>query len=500
MTRPSRGSSDSTSVSNDRRRMPSTETSSASDDAAQHDDAACGAGRCGTETYDGSDAADATRIEHAQLCYIPAAQPMNILLLRPVPGNERFGLGPFFRIEPLGMEYIAAALEARGHRVTLADLRFSASLEHTSRVAASRPGRHRRHARARNRRRAGAGARACARSRRTCRSSSAGTRPRRIPEPFLSPDVDRRRARRRRARAAASLRRARARAAADDGARPGAARSATASVVRTHGDTGDARARRGAAAGAPSRRAAGGVSTRAWRTGRRGWSRRRAAVRSAARSARSGSCTRAPCASGRSTRSARTSRRSATTSSSPTICSGTTRRAASSWRTSCGAAASASTGFSCRAASISSPATPSCSRRGGRSRSDFDIFFGLEAATNEGLDGLTQGRHRRPDRRRASRSRARLGYGVTGNFVIDPAWGERGLRAPVGVRRAPPAVSGRVHDPHAAAGHGVLRRDAARRCGRGAGRTSTCTTCSGSRRSAPSGSSSCTARPGAARC
>jgi radical SAM superfamily enzyme YgiQ (UPF0313 family) len=51
---------------------------------------------------------------------------MNVLLLRPVPTNERFGLGPFFRIEPLGMEYVAAALEARGHRVTLADLRFSA--------------------------------------------------------------------------------------------------------------------------------------------------------------------------------------------------------------------------------------------------------------------------------------------------------------------------------------------------------------------------------------
>ncbi len=54
---------------------------------------------------------------------------MNILLLRPVPANERFGLGPFFRIEPLGMEYIATALEAAGHRVTLADLRFSGSLE-----------------------------------------------------------------------------------------------------------------------------------------------------------------------------------------------------------------------------------------------------------------------------------------------------------------------------------------------------------------------------------
>src|SRR5436190_17142229 len=67
-------------------------------------------------------------------CY---ARPlaMHILLLRPVPGNERFGLGPFFRIEPLGMEYIAAALEASGHRVTLVDLRFGRSLEyHVSRV------------------------------------------------------------------------------------------------------------------------------------------------------------------------------------------------------------------------------------------------------------------------------------------------------------------------------------------------------------------------------
>ena len=63
---------------------------------------------------------------------------MNILLLRPVPSNERFGLGPFFRIEPLGMEYIAAALEADGHRVTIADLRFSRPVEHYLRT--ERPG------------------------------------------------------------------------------------------------------------------------------------------------------------------------------------------------------------------------------------------------------------------------------------------------------------------------------------------------------------------------
>src|SRR5688572_27555951 len=62
---------------------------------------------------------------------------MTILLLRPAPSNERFGLGPFFRIEPLGMEYVAAALEARGHRVVIRDLRFSPPLEQV--LAATRP-------------------------------------------------------------------------------------------------------------------------------------------------------------------------------------------------------------------------------------------------------------------------------------------------------------------------------------------------------------------------
>lgn len=49
---------------------------------------------------------------------------MNILLLRPHPGNDRFGLGPFFCVEPLGLEYIGAALLEAGHQVTIADLRF----------------------------------------------------------------------------------------------------------------------------------------------------------------------------------------------------------------------------------------------------------------------------------------------------------------------------------------------------------------------------------------
>ena len=62
---------------------------------------------------------------------------MDVLLLRPAPTNERFGLGPFFRIEPLGMEYVGGALESRGHRVTIRDLRFSPPVERI--IAETRP-------------------------------------------------------------------------------------------------------------------------------------------------------------------------------------------------------------------------------------------------------------------------------------------------------------------------------------------------------------------------
>jgi hopanoid C-3 methylase len=53
---------------------------------------------------------------------------MNVLLSRPDPGNERFGLGPFFRVEPLGLEYVASALRARGHEPSIVDLRFRGSV------------------------------------------------------------------------------------------------------------------------------------------------------------------------------------------------------------------------------------------------------------------------------------------------------------------------------------------------------------------------------------
>src|SRR5216684_1234809 len=63
---------------------------------------------------------------------------MHALLLRPVPRNDRFGLGPFFSVEPLGMEYIAAALEARGHRATVVDLRYSRSVDYYLRMTRPR--------------------------------------------------------------------------------------------------------------------------------------------------------------------------------------------------------------------------------------------------------------------------------------------------------------------------------------------------------------------------
>jgi radical SAM superfamily enzyme YgiQ (UPF0313 family) len=54
---------------------------------------------------------------------------------------------------------------------------------------------------------------------------------------------------------------------------------------------------------------------------------------------------------------------------------------------------------------------------------DFDIFFGLEAATNQGLSGLVKDAtiDQTADGIGVARS---LNYGVTGNFVIDPAWSE----------------------------------------------------------------------------
>ena len=49
---------------------------------------------------------------------------MRILLLRPSQETSQFGLAPFFQTEPLGLLYLAAALRNAGHSVALADMRF----------------------------------------------------------------------------------------------------------------------------------------------------------------------------------------------------------------------------------------------------------------------------------------------------------------------------------------------------------------------------------------
>jgi len=54
---------------------------------------------------------------------------------------------------------------------------------------------------------------------------------------------------------------------------------------------------------------------------------------------------------------------------------------------------------------------------------DFDIFFGLEAATNEGLTGLDKDTTIDWTAEAIQVAREHR-YGVTGNFVIDPAWEE----------------------------------------------------------------------------
>jgi radical SAM superfamily enzyme YgiQ (UPF0313 family) len=62
---------------------------------------------------------------------------MLTLFVRPDPGNERFGLGPFFRVEPLGLEYVAAGLRLRGFDSAIFDERFGSRLE--KRVQRERP-------------------------------------------------------------------------------------------------------------------------------------------------------------------------------------------------------------------------------------------------------------------------------------------------------------------------------------------------------------------------
>ncbi len=49
---------------------------------------------------------------------------LRVLLVKPRHLAAHFGLAPFFRTEPLGLEYIASALAAHGHQVRIVDMCF----------------------------------------------------------------------------------------------------------------------------------------------------------------------------------------------------------------------------------------------------------------------------------------------------------------------------------------------------------------------------------------
>ena len=129
---------------------------------------------------------------------------------------------------------------------------------------------------------------------------------------------------------------------------------------------------------------------------------------------------------------------------------------------------------------------------------DFDIFFGLEAATNEGLRGLTKDATVDQTGQGIDVARA-LGYGVTGNFVIDPAWAEADFeRLWAFVERHSLFQAGfTILTPLPGTAYYEEMRPRVRR---GRGRISTCTICCGSRRSAQSASSSSIAKRGGDRC
>ena len=192
-------------------------------------------------------------------------------------------------------------------------------------------------------------------------------------------------------------------------------------------------------------------------------------------------------------------RRSATRSSSPTICSGTTRRAASRWRSEL-----RRRGIRKRWMLVQSRVDlvarhPELLEAWRPLARDFDIFFGLEAATDEGLTGLMKDATVDHTAQGIDVAR-RLGYGVTGNFVIDPAWREADFeRLWAFVERHQLFQAGfTILTP--LPGTGVFRGDAAAAAGAAVGALRHASPALGAGARRRSASSSCTARPGGGRC
>ena len=158
----------------------------------------------------------------------------------------------------------------------------------------------------------------------------------------------------------------------------------------------------------------------------------------------------------------------------------------------------ASAGSSSRRARTSCAATRICSRRGGRSRRTSTSSSASRPLRTRGWPSVTKdaGVSASIEAARIARS---MGYGVTGNFLVDPDWDEAQFRELwdfVATQRLP---ARRLHDPDAAAGHRALPEARADPRRASPGSSTTCTTCSGSRGWARSASSSSTPRPGGAR-
>ena len=383
------------------------------------------------------------------------ATEMRVLLLRPVPANERFGLGPFFRIEPLGMEYIAAALEARGHDVTLADLRFTSLEMHLQRARPGLVGIAAMHALETDD--------VLALVRRV-RAWSAevtivigGHSAAAYPMPFLVPDV--------------------AAVVTDDGE----------VVLPRVADALD----RGAALNDIGGMCLQGSDGEPVRSAGESGTFVLDDVPLPARHYIDEWRKEYACLAHRPVWLIETAR------GCPFRCS-----FCSIWQLHARAVRERSIESVCRDfatvgdevfvaddlfwhhPSRSLDLASELRRRGIKKRwllvqsrvdlvarhpelleawrpiaKDFDIFFGLEAATDQGLKNLTKDATVDETARGVDVAR-RLGYGVTGNFVIDPAWERAGLRAVVGLRRAARVVPGRLHHPHAASRHRLLRDDA----------------------------------------
>jgi radical SAM superfamily enzyme YgiQ (UPF0313 family) len=125
---------------------------------------------------------------------------------------------------------------------------------------------------------------------------------------------------------------------------------------------------------------------------------------------------------------------------------------------------------------------------------DFDIFFGLEAPTDEGLARLAKDATADASVEAARIARS-MRYGVTGNFVVHPDWEEEDFLALWEFVAGARLRAAGCHDPHPAPGTDLHRTMEPALRGRAG---TTCITRFWEPGWEPGGSSSCMRRPGGA--